>query len=111
FCVLLAIVFPLSSCSGMAEHTDLAVKHGVDPRSQVYAALGQNALGGVLAGIYGFVAGLRIWLGSPKGKRIAITFLCLYPLIMLLSNLVALDMLGNAQGAEAVRLELLKSTI
>ncbi|WP_082112972.1 DUF2569 family protein [Pseudoxanthomonas suwonensis] len=111
FCILLTVIFPLSSCSGMAEYSDLATKHGVSADSPLYAAIGQNAFGGAIAGIYAFIVGLRIWTGSPNGRRIAITFLVIYPLITFLFNVIALSMLGDAQGSGEIRVALISSIL
>lgn len=111
FCALLTVAFPLSGIAGMSAHADLSFRPGVDADSPVLNALGQIALGGLIAGVYAFIAGLRIWLGAPNGKRIAVTFLIAYPLIMLLFNFIAFDMIRNVQGAGQVRGELISSTL
>lgn len=110
FCIIITILFPLSSCTNFSEYSNAPLKHGIDRTSVVYHAVGLNAFGFLFIGIYAFVAGCRIWRGSPDGRRIAIVFLIVYPVAACVINFIAIEMLKGT-GSGVIGVELLRGIV
>lgn len=110
FCVLITIVFPISSCSGFSEVMSAPTKYGVDADSQAYKAISLSASVSGLVGFFGFLAGVAMWVGSPGGRLIALVFLVLYPISITVSNLSAIEMMKGTDSGD-VGLELLRGII
>lgn len=88
FCVILVIVFPITALSAFSDAMDYhqSIGYANDPVSGVKYIV---AVGSGFMAFWSFISGIIIWRGSPDGKRVALFFLSIYPIIAALTAFAA----------------------